>query len=508
MSAKYILAIDAGTGGVRSIVTDLSGQLVSLCHNEWTYATPCDIAPLGKEFDPNFFWRLICQSVRKAINDANISAKEIVAVSATSQREGMVFLDRKGKELYAGPNIDLRALAEGISIDSELGEEIYSITGHRPSFLFAPAKLKWFEANRLETYKSITTVLTISDWIIYKLSGERVSEACGASELGLIDIQERTWSDRLQDLLGLPSGIYPDLVPAGTRVGRVTSQAATETGILEAIPVAMGAPDIQCGLIGMGIKETGQAGVVVGWSAPVQMMTDEPIFDPEARIWTSCHVLPQKWILESNAGEAGNAYRWLRETMLGQESASDEEAYDLMDHLAQQAPPGADGVLAFIGPLAMDMSHLALKLGGFLFPVPLSLTDIQRGHLVKAALENLCFAIKANCLQIEAISGLKIEEVRIGGGLAKSQCFIQTLPAVLGMPIFIPEITEVSGLGAAICAAVGPGLYSSLEEARDAMKAKLRVIEPERLAVLEYAECYQRWAATAKWLEKLSERIK
>ncbi len=507
MSSEYVLAIDAGTSSVRCLIADLNGHVVSLCHKEWTYEAPADIAPLGKEFDPDVLWCIICENAREAIKGAGISAKGIVGVSATGQREGTIFLDKEGKELYAGPNIDLRALMEGISIDSEHGKEIHTVTGHTPSLLFVPARLKWFETNRPETYRKISTILTISDWIIFKLCGERVSEPSGASELGLLDIPGRTWSEKLRDLLALPHGIYPELSTAGSQVGKVASQAAADTGIPESTPVALGASDTHCGLIGMGVNEKFQAGIVAGWSMPVQMVTDEPILDPEAKTWTSCHLLPQKWILESSAGEAGNAYRWLRETMFSQDESSNEDAYSLMDRLAQQAPPGAEGVLAFTGPVAMDMSNLSLKVGGFLFPVPLSVTNVQRPHLIRAALENLCFAIKANCLQLESVSGVKLKEVRIGGGLTRSQCLTQALPAVLDIPVLVPEITEVSALGAAMCAAVGSGVYPSLEEAMNAMQPEVRTIEPDRLSALEYAEYYQRWDTAAKWLEKLSEEM-
>jgi len=505
MSPRYVLAIDAGTSGVRCLVADLNGRLASLCRGEWAYDTPDDIAPLGKEFDPNVFWDIICRNVSGAIRAANIKGSDIVGVSATSQREGAVFLDKAGNELYAGPNVDLRALAEGISMDSEFGEEIYSITGHTPSFLLVPAKLKWFENNQPEIYGRIATVLTIGDWIAYRLCGERASEACGASELGLFDVRQRRWSDKLRDLLDLPDGVCPELSQAGSRVGKVTSRAEGETGIVAGTAVAVGAPDSQCGLIGLGIADSRQAGVLAGWSVPVQIVTDEPIFDPEARTWTSCHALPRKWTLESSAGEAGSAYRWLKESMFDKHSK--EEAYALMDSLAQRVPPGADGVSAFVGPAAMDMSHLGLKFGGFLFPVPFSVANLQRAQLVRAVLENICFAIKANRLQLEAISGLTIKEARIGGSLAKSQCLLQTLAAVLDTPVIVPDVTEVSGSGAAMCAAVGSGAYSSLEEAMTAMKPEARVIEPDRLAVLEYDEYYQRWTAAADWLGKMSEEM-
>lgn len=507
MPANYLLAIDVGSSSVHCLLTDLTGQVISFCHREWAYDSPSDIAPLGKEFNPAGLWQLVCQNIGRTIKDAGINNKDIVGISATSQREGMILLDKSGRELYAGPNIDLRALMEGLSIDSELSKDIYSITGHTPSFLFAPAKLKWFENNMPDIYDKIATIMTISEWVIFKMCGERVIEVCGASELGLLDIQTVRWSDKLQDLLNLPQGIYPQLVQAGSPVGRVTEQAAAETGLSQGTPVAAGAPDTQCGLIGMGVKDPGQTGIVMGWSAPVQRVNDKPVFDTEARIWTTCHVFQGRWILESTAGEAGNAYRWLKDIIFDHDNSTKPEGdfYDLMDQMAQQIAPGSDGVMAFIGPTKMDMNNLSLKFGGFIFPVPLSANNIGKSHLVRATLENLCFAIKDNCLQLEAVSGHKIQEVTIGGGLARSRFLSETLPSVLDLPVIVPEINEVSGLGAAMCAAAGTGVYSSLEEAIDTMKPTGRLFEPDPSTVLEYNDCYQIWSSAAAGLEKLSE---
>ena len=504
MSDKYVLAVDAGSTGARCLITDLKGNLVSLGQEKWAYVTPRDVSPLAREFNPQLFWRIICRAIRKAIGKAHINPADIIGVSATSQREGTVFLDKEGRELYAGPNIDLRALSEGMLIDNEFGEEIYSLTGHKPSFLFVPAKLKWFEANRPEIYHRIAKVLTVSDWIIYKLSGEPVGEVCGANELGLVDLRERKWSNKLQGLLKLPEGIYPRLGEAGDLVGMVSHRAALESGLPQGIAVSLSTPDTQCGLIGLGIKEEGEAGIIAGWSAPIQMVTDKPILDSQARLWTGCYVL-RKWVLESNAGEAGSIYYWIKEVMFGRSKL--ERVYGLMDRLAQQAPAGAEGTLAFLGPEAMNMTRLGLKYGGFLFPLPLNTADIRREHLIRGMLENLCFAIKANCIQLEESSGLKIKKISLGGSLAKSECLAQILPAVLNFPVSLPDFTEVSALGAAICAATGAGIYSCLEEAINAMKAKDKIIEPEPLTASEYAEYYQKWEATGKWLEKLSEEI-
>ena len=508
MADNCVMSIDAGTSSVHCLITDLEGHMISLCCKEWNYQSPDDIGPLCKEFDPGEFWNIICDCIGCALRDGGVTAGNLAGVSTAGQREGVVFLDKKGREIYAGPNIDIRALTEGISIDSEFGNEIYSITGHLPSFLFVPAKLKWFETNLPEIYRKIATILSIDEWITYRLCGVCVSEISAASELGLVDVHSRKWSDRLQHILTLPGDIYPEFAPAGSRVGKVTRRATDETGIPEGTPVAQGAPDAQCGLIGMGVKDKGQAGTVLGWSSPVQLVTDKPVLDPERKTWTSCHPFTGRWILESNAGEAGSAYCWLKEIMFGREDSIEKEVYNLMDNLASEVPPGAEEVMAFIGPETMNMSNLSMKFGGFLFPLPVSVTGIHRGNLVRASLENLCFAIKTNCIQLEAISGLKIEKIKIGGSLSKSRCLTQSLSAVLEIPVYVSEMTDVSALGAAMCAAVGAGAYADMEDAMSAMMPAFKVIEPDRLTALEYTECYQRWSSTAEWLEKLSREMK
>ncbi len=347
MPANHVMAIDAGTSRVRCIVIDLEGNVLSCCGREWNYHTPGETGSFGREFAPDLFWNIICDTIKETLHSAAVSPETIVGVSTTSQRQGTVFLDKDGRELYAGPNIDLRALTEGLLLDGQFGAELYAITGHTPSFLFAPAKLRWFQVNRPKIYAQIASVLTISDWITYRLSGERVSEVCGACEMGLVDLRHRQWSYRLRELLSLPVDIYPPLVPAGSRVGKITGRAAAETGIRAGTPVVQGAPDTHCGLVGMGIKDKGQAAAVLGWSAPVQLVTEEPVIDSEKRVWTGCHPLPERWVLESSAGEAGNAYYWLKEMMFGQKNFLGKEVYALMDGMALETPPRYSGSAGF-----------------------------------------------------------------------------------------------------------------------------------------------------------------
>jgi sugar (pentulose or hexulose) kinase len=501
---KYLLAVDAGSSGCRAIVFDTRGRAVSSAAQEWSYEVPPDLAPMGKEFDAAKLWGIICKLIRQSIKKAGVAPVEIVAVSSTSQRQAVVFLDREGHELYAGPNTDLRAIIEGFTIDDEHEEEVYRITGHKPSLLFTPAKLKWFQTNRPQIYEKIASVLSLSDWITFKLSGERIAEISSVGDIGLLDIGDERWSGRLLEMLRLPSGIYPPLVRAGTCVGAVTAQAGKQTGLLKGTSVVAGGGDTQCGLLGMGMEHEGEVGIVAGWSGTLQMITSRPVIDAGRRTWTGCHIVPGNWVLESNAQESGGAYRWLKGLLFDPSAKGD--TYALMDELAQDVPPGAGGALAFIGPTRMDMTRMKPSLGGLIFPVTPSVTNTERKHLIRAALENLAFAFKANCLQLEEISQLRLRKVAIGGGLSRSRSLVRILADVLDMPVNSFDVAEVTACGTAMCAAAGAGVYPELITAMKEMRPESRVVDPDPQGAQAYPAIYEKWLLTMKWLDDLLDR--
>lgn len=505
MSAKYVLAIDAGSSACRTLISDLNGLPVSYAHQKWTYDTPADVGALARQFDAAAFWRIICELIRRAVTQSAIDPEDIIAVSAASQRQGVVFLDKNGVELYAGPNTDLRALVEGFSIDSELGHRIPHITGHSPSFMFTPAKLRWFKTNRPDIYERIETVLTINSWITYRLCGRLTAELSGDADAGMIDVCGSCWSRELTDLFEVPIKFCPELLPSGTCVGNISRSAAQETGLTPNTLVAVGGGDTQCGLLGMGLGEQGQVGIVAGWSGSVQMVLDKPLVDLRGNIWTGCHVLPSKWVLESNASECGGAYAWLKEILFGFSSAPDD-AYAIMDSLALEAPRGAAGVLAFLGPRVMQMTRLRPYSGGFILPITPTITNLERKHLIRAGIENLCFALKANSAQLEEVSQVNILKVGIGGGLARSPVLVQMVSDVLQKTLICFDNSEVTSFGVAMCAATAAGIYPDLHTAMEAMQPKSVVVKPDMSAAGEYAVHYRRWTLTTEWLDELVEK--
>ena len=503
-SHSYFLVVDLGSSRIRCILVDRRGRPAGVASADWRPIAPPDLAPLGREFPPDATWELVCRLARGALRSAGIRGSAVAAVGATSQREGVVFLDAAGEELYAGPNTDLRAFLEGQRIDEAHRAEVYQATGHLPSFLFTAAKLQWFKSNRPESFQRIRHVLSLDAWVAYRLSGEIAVERSAASEMGLLDVATGAWATGLLSRLGLPIDILPPLVEAGQSLGKVKADAAAKTGLSrETLMVAAG-PDTQCGLLGMGVTEPGQVGIVAGWSAPVQMVLDRFLLDGSSRTWSGRHVVPGSWVLESGATEAGSAFRWVAGT-LTPDGASDLFAF--IDRLASKAPPGSEGALAYLGPQAADMANVGPRWGGLLFPLLSYALPLERANLLRAALENLAFAIKSNLLQLQEISGAAPRTVSLGGGMAQSKTLRRILADTLGHEVRLARSHEVTGLGAAMCAATGAGAYRDLREAAQAMVRPAKPVDPNRLATLEYEEHFARWVAMAAGLDALGDRL-
>ena len=495
-ASRYVAVIDAGTSSLRCLVFDSDHEVVSSRATSWPYLTTTHISTFAREFDPRGVWSAACRLLRAVLADADVS---VSAITATGQRQALAFLDASGDEIYVGPNLDLRAVFEGGAIDEGARDRVYGTTGHAPTFMLGPAKLRWFQLNRPNAYDRIAAAFTLADWLLFKLSGELVSEPSLAGDAGLLDIHSRDWCTDLFADLGLKTNDSVSLVDAGTRVGGVTARASEDTGLPQGTPVVVSGADTQCGLLGMGIADPREAGVVAGWSVPVQVVTDGPRAGPSSGMWSSCHVTPDRWVVESTTGDAGNSYNWLKSTVWGDEKG----AFKDMDDLAGRVLPGSEGVVVFLGPSRMDANNLGLKQGGIYFPVPVSHNEIGRGHLARAALEAIAYAVRSNVEQAEGLVYGPVTDMAVGGGMVQSSTWTKLLADVLGRQAAVSPAPNVSALGASLCAGVGLGEFRSLEETADGVSGRLNVIEPNAANSAEYDDYYARWTDMSSRLEEM-----
>src|SRR5207244_5869156 len=121
--------------------------------------------------------------------------------------------------------------------------------------------------------------------------------------------------------------------------------------------------------LGSGVHEPGETGAVLGTTTPVQMVTAAPVIDPAGRLWTSCHVVADRWVLESNAGDTGGAYRWLVELIYG---TTDAAAHAAAEAALASADPSARQLICHLGPVIFSLGDMSpFKPAGVLFRFPL-----------------------------------------------------------------------------------------------------------------------------------------
>ncbi|MGH7822355.1 MAG: FGGY-family carbohydrate kinase [Candidatus Binatia bacterium] len=462
--SDYLLALDAGTGSGRAAVFDEDGGLLACVQEEWSYQErthPGDFMP-GYEFDAERFWGVFCRTIRAALERAKVAPGDVAGVAATSQREGSVFLDADGRELLATPNFDSRGIHEGVEIIERFGaDRLYRVTGHTPPFIFPLARLLWWRKRFAD--RPVAHFLMISDWATYRLTGERVAEPSNAGESLLFDIERRAWSDDILDAFAIDRSALPGLRAAGAPAGTVTKQAAAETGLLEGTPVFTGGADTQCALLGNGVLEPGEAGAVLGTTTPVQLVLDRPAFDAERQLWAGAHVVPDRWVLESNAGDTGKAYHWLLE-LLGVRPL-DGAGYAAIEREALRANPDVP-VYSFIGPSIFDLRNMnPARAAGLLFPYPFGRQRPGRPEVFFGFLESVAFAVRANVEQIEDATGSRIARLSIGGGMTQGRLLVRLVSQVTRLPLLVSNVAETAALGAAILAGTGAGLYPSLDAA-------------------------------------------
>ena len=137
MGEGSVLVLDLGTSSLKCGLYSLEGEVRAEARAPMRYFTPAGLSDIAVEFDPEETWSLACGLVRECLGKAGLRGGDVVGVSPTSQRGGLVLLDRKGGEVYSGPNRDVRAFFEGMEIDeSGGGRRFTELTGHTPSFLF------------------------------------------------------------------------------------------------------------------------------------------------------------------------------------------------------------------------------------------------------------------------------------------------------------------------------------------------------------------------------------
>jgi len=497
---QYVMALDAGSGSCRSIIFRTDGTEIGYGAREWLHAGIPEITG-SQVFDTKNNWKVICESIREALEKTGMRPSEIAAVSATSMRFGSVLYDGQGNELWAAPNTDARSTGQvTAALKKGYFEKFYKTTGDGFT-LCDLMRWIWVRDNHPEIWPQVKHFTMISDWMLYKLTGEFVSDPSTAACSGLFDITKGIWSEEIAALFSIPLEICPTIHASGTVIGKILRSASEQTGLASGTPVVIGGGDTMAGLIGTGHVEKGVSAVIGGTHWQQTFLSDRPAVDPQNRIRVSPHMVPNLWMLETNAPFIGLTMRWFRDTFCEPEKqlAKDMgiDPYLLMEKTAEKAPVGSNGLMALFANLfnARNWVHGPTAFMQFDVTAPQNFgkREFIRRIEEDAALQS--FGNLKNIWNAASFQPKGITDLVFAGGASKGFLWPQILADVMGMRVKVPVVKEATALGAAACAAVGVGIYDDIPEASNAVVKWESAFEPNLRHHQTYLELFDKWRA-------------
>jgi len=444
MKNGCIVAVDQGTTGTTALLIDREGRIVGRSYREITQNYP---RPGWVEHDPHEIWRSVRESVGELMDRFS---RPVEALGIANQRETTVVWDREtGRPAYNAIVWQCRRTAPFCERLKSREALFRKKTGLPVDPYFSGTKIRWILEN-VEVKDSGRLVFgTIDSWLIWNLTGGEMhaTDFTNASRTLLFDIQRLRWDPELCDILGIPSGMLPEVKRSCDDYGRVKTLPG-----LEGVPVAGAAGDQQAALFGQTCFSPGEVKNTYGTGCFLLMSTGGRAVSSSRGLLTTLAADGRGhpcFALEGSIFIGGAALQWLRDEMgiLNNTADSEEAARSVPDN------GGVYLVPAFVG---LGAPHWNMSARGLITGLT---RGANRNHVIRAALESMAYQTQDVLGLMEEESGIPITNLSVDGGAAANDFLLQFQSDILDRPVIRPETVESTSLGAAFLAGLGVGFW-------------------------------------------------
>lgn len=484
-----LLGVDLGTSGVKVLALESTGKILATHSESYPIFNP---KAGWSEQDPGDWWQGTLAAIKGVLQHDAVDVKSVRALSVSGQMHGSVFLDSDG-EVIRQPLLwnDTRTFPQCETITEKIGEEkLIGLAGNPALEGFTAPKVLWLKENEPANYEKLTTLMLPKDYILYKMTGRLCTEVSDAAGTLLFDVKNRQWSEDIMTMLDLNTDILPEVLESIDVVGSLSDAASGMTGLPADVKVVAGGADNACSAVGNGIVTEGLVMASLGSSGTVVAQTDSMQSDPQGRIHSFNHAVPQRWYLMGVMLSAAASIKWFRgnfaeaEAIVADSIGSSPE--DLLDKQSIQVDPGSNGLL-FLPYLSGERTpHRDAKARGVFF----GMSPIHgKKHFVRSILEGVAFGMR-DSLELVKDLGVTPTQIRITGGGSKSPVWRQIMADVFNQAVVTTNIEEGPAIGAAILAGVGVGTYASVEEAAKEIVEVRDSVEPNQENVEIYEGIY------------------
>ncbi len=461
-----VIAIDAGTSGIRALAVDESGAVVDVSYRELTQHYP---RPGWVEHDPDEIWQSVVGTVAEVAGRLDAAHAPVAAIGITNQRETVVAWDRStGRPLHRAIVWQDRRTAERCDQLRREGRLplVRARTGLVLDPYFSGTKMEWLLGPGGVEVNDDLVLGTVDAWLIWNLTGAGdggvlATDASNASRTLLYDIRDRRWSEELCDVFGVPRAALPEVRPSCGRFGVVRGALGDAAPAVAGVPVSGVAGDQQAALFGQACVARGMAKVTYGTGSFVLLNVGEECPPPSEGLLTTVawdlgehgSSSPVTYALEGAVFVTGAAVQWLRDGLgLIEEAAG-------IGPLAEQVDDseGVFVVPAFTGLGSPWWDPYARG----------TITGLTRGlgaaHIARAVVEAMAYQVR-DVVDAMTTTGTEVAALRVDGGVAVLDLLLQIQADQLRVPVSRPTTTETTALGAATLAGMAEGVWATLED--------------------------------------------
>lgn len=479
----YILAIDQGTTGTRVCAYDKRGRAVASAYREFPQYFP---RPGWVEHDPDEIWQSVAGPMQEILQQ--IGSGSIAGVGITNQRETTVVWDKDtGRPIHNAIVWQCRRTAQRCDKLTEVERDVIrDKTGLPVDAYFSATKIEWILNNvpgALDSAKRGKLLFgTIDTWLLWKLTGGKVhaTDFTNASRTMIFNIETLKWDEDLLERFGIPSAMLPEVRQSSEVFGHTIAIGSLPAGI----PICGIAGDQQAALFGQACFAPGTSKCTYGTGSFLLLNAGKarPTSDHGLIVTIACGSDGEPvYALEGAVFVAGAAIQWLRDGLriLPRAAESERMAESVKDNGGVYFVPA----LAGLGAPYWDQDARGSVFG------------LTRGttaeHLVRAALEAMCYQTKDVLDAMQKDSGLAAQSLRVDGGAVANGFMCQFQADLLGIDVARPSVIETTSLGAAYLAGLAIGYWRSADEI-GACAREDKVFSP-RMSRDEAAVLYQGW---------------
>lgn len=472
MRKKYVLAIDQGTSESKAVIIDASGRIVASRSKEHTQYYP---VPGWIEHDPIEIYTNVKSLLKEVVEIANLHFEDILVLSVTNQRDTVVVWDRQtGKPLYNAIVWQCRRTSDTCEQLKKMGFEktVKDRTGLTIDPCYSATKIKWILDNikgaRQKAKSGKILAGTIDAWLVWKLTGGEVhaTDYTNAGNTSLLNIKLLQWDKKLLEIFDVPQNILPEIKPSNSIFGKTDKDEFFNSEI----PISGIIGDSQGALFGEKCFKPGMVKATYGTGSSIMMNTGNKLIRSKKGLVT---VIAwgidgkAEYALEGDVTCAGDALKWVKDNLrlFGQYDEVGNMVISLKDNEGVYMVPAFSG----LGAPHWDTYARAAIVG-------LSRRS-SREHIIRAALESTAYQIK-DIVEIMGVeSGIKVKDLRINGGLARSDFLVQFQSDILAINVEKSGFEDVSIVGSAYLAGLGSGLWKSIEDIKK-LKRRSQIFHP------------------------------